>query len=151
MHSLWKLTRVYTYGSFILLYVTTFNIKIPWKACSDFKVSPCFPLPYHIIPWLLLFENSGEECLIWSNVYSGNFHLVLVTRSVFVIRRSQAIPMGMGQGIKDVFSYLCLEGDYLSITKGIIGECGKCRSVPLLLSHYKTEMSKINLYMDKCS
>lgn len=32
--------------------------------------------------------------------------------------------------------------------QGKIGECGKCSNVPLLVSRYKTDVSKISLYMD---
>ena len=109
---------MYTCDPFPFLYVTTSNIKITLKSCSDFKVSPCFHCSLYIIPWLPLFENRVKEWSVWSNVYIGNFyHLVLVMRAVFMIGGSQGIPMGMEQGIRDVFSYLCLEQDYLSITK----------------------------------
>lgn len=58
-----------------------------------------------------ILRKVGKECSIWSNVYSGNFHhLVLVMRSVFMIDGSQGIPTGMRQGIRDVFLPLLRRG-----------------------------------------
>ena len=81
----------------------------------------------------LCLRTVGKEFWIWSNVYSNNFHhLVLVTLSVFMIHGSQGISLR--EGITDVSSYLCLQWGLLIYHQGKTGKWGRCRNVSLLLS-----------------
>lgn len=104
------------------LCVSYFNIKITLKICRDFKVSlfvyAQVPLPtIYITPCLSLFKNRGlknAQCEAMSTVTTFIIWS-LDTRSFFYDRWKSRNSNGTRN--QDVFSYLCLQEDYLSTTK----------------------------------